>query len=129
MLCAIWYHLYNLKNVKNTHGGPLLLVKLQPATLLNVTLLHGWFSRFLNCKNGTKSRNRSQLYPEIHKVLPLILTKFQVFETSKSHLQNIHIQPVHFQANIHLLKVNNRNFRKRCEICSKLTIKTPERRQ
>ena len=29
MLCAIWYHLYNLKNVKNTHGGVLLLVKLQ----------------------------------------------------------------------------------------------------
>ena len=29
MLCAIWPHLYNLKNVKNTHGGVLLLVKLQ----------------------------------------------------------------------------------------------------
>ena len=29
-------------------------------------------------------------------------------------------------ANIHLFKVNNRNTR-RCEICSKLTIKTPER--
>ena len=29
MLCTIWYHLYNLKNVKNTHGGVLLLVKLQ----------------------------------------------------------------------------------------------------
>ena len=29
MQCAIWYHLYNLKNVKNTHGGVLLLVKLQ----------------------------------------------------------------------------------------------------
>ena len=27
--CAIWYHLYNLKNVKKTHGGVLLLVKLQ----------------------------------------------------------------------------------------------------
>ena len=27
---------------------------------------------------------------------------------------------------IHLLKVNNRNTRTRCEICSKLTIKTPE---
>ena len=26
MFCAIWYHLYNLKNVKNTHGGVLLLV-------------------------------------------------------------------------------------------------------
>ena len=21
MYCAIWYHLYNSKNVKNTHGG------------------------------------------------------------------------------------------------------------
>ena len=29
MFCATWYHLYNLKFVKNTHGGVLLLVKLQ----------------------------------------------------------------------------------------------------
>ena len=29
MLCAIWYHLHNLKNVKNIHGGLLLLGKLQ----------------------------------------------------------------------------------------------------
>ena len=29
MLCAIWYYLYNLKNVKNTQGVMLLLVKLQ----------------------------------------------------------------------------------------------------
>ena len=28
-----------------------------------------------------------------------------------------------------LVQSNNRNIRKRCEICSKLTIKTPERRQ
>ena len=27
-----------------------------------------------------------------------------------------------------MFKVNNRNTRTRCEICSKLTIKTPERR-
>ena len=32
-------------------------------------------------------------------------------------------------AGIYLLKVNNRNTRTRCEICSKLTIKTSERRQ
>ena len=33
-------------------------------------------------------------------------------------------------ANIYLInKVNNRNTRKSCELCSKLTIKTPERRQ
>ena len=29
MRCAIWYHLYNLKNMKNTHGEVLILVKLQ----------------------------------------------------------------------------------------------------
>ena len=29
MFFANWCHLYNLKNVKNTHGGELLLVKLQ----------------------------------------------------------------------------------------------------
>ena len=34
-----------------------------------------------------------------------------------------------FPANIYLFKVNNRSTRKRCEICLKLTIKTPVRRQ
>ena len=29
MLCAIWYHSCNFKNVKNTHGGALILVKVQ----------------------------------------------------------------------------------------------------
>ena len=33
-----------------------------------------------------------------------------------------------FPANIYLFKFNKRNTRKRCEICSKLTIKTPEQR-
>ena len=32
-------------------------------------------------------------------------------------------------ANIYLLKVNNRNTSKRCEICSNLSMKTSERRQ
>ena len=36
--------------MNNAHGGVSLLVKL-------VTLLHGCFSHFLNCTNGTKSRN------------------------------------------------------------------------
>ena len=44
MLCAIWEHLNNLKNVKNTQGGVLLLVK--PATLLKVTLLRVFFFTF-----------------------------------------------------------------------------------
>ena len=33
-----------------------------------------------------------------------------------------------FRAGDYMLKVNNRTTRTRCEICSKLTIKTPERR-
>ena len=45
ILCAIWYHLYNLKNMKSTHGGVILLLELQA--------LHGCFSRLLNCTNGT----------------------------------------------------------------------------
>ena len=61
MRCEIWYHLYNFKNVKNTHGGVLILVKLKPATLLKLILFHGCFSRFLNATNGTKSRNASHI--------------------------------------------------------------------
>ena len=36
ILYGIWYHLYNLKYVKNTHGGVQLLVKLQ-AKAVSVT--------------------------------------------------------------------------------------------
>ena len=32
-------------------------------------------------------------------------------------------------ANNYLFRVNNRNTRRKCEICSKLTKKTPEQRQ
>ena len=32
-------------------------------------------------------------------------------------------------ANIYLFKVNNRNTRKNCKICSKLTVKKPEEHQ
>ena len=47
--------------MENIHEGVLLLVKLQFATLLKVTLLHGCFSRFLNCANGTTWRKGSHL--------------------------------------------------------------------
>ena len=45
-ICAI------LKKVKNTHGGVLLLAKLQ----VKATLVNGCFPHFLNVTNGTKSR-------------------------------------------------------------------------
>ena len=79
MLCAIRYHLYNLKNVKNAHGGVLLSAKcrlMKPASLLKVTLLHECFSRFLNCTNGNKSWNAS-LYTSW--VLPFIKSISNVF--------------------------------------------------
>ena len=52
MLCAIWYHLYNLKNVKNIHGGMLLLVELQayftksnnpPCVFFTFLKLYKWY--------------------------------------------------------------------------------------
>ena len=51
----------------------------------------------------------------------------QIHLTNLSHVNNFlfHICP----ANIYLFKVNNRNNRKRWEIFSKLTMKTPKRRQ
>ena len=54
MPCTIWYHLHNLKNVKNTRERVLTL-------LLKVIFLHGCFTCFLNCTNVTKSRKASQI--------------------------------------------------------------------
>ena len=46
MFCVIWYRLYNLKNVKNTHGGVLLLVKLQAEAVSHMVqdITYGAFS-------------------------------------------------------------------------------------
>ena len=60
MRCAIWYYLYNLKNVKTTMEGCYGLA-CNFTTLLKVTLLHGCFSRFSNWTVGTKSRKTSLL--------------------------------------------------------------------
>ena len=42
--------------------------RLKLATLLKVTLLHGCFSRYLNCTNGTKSRKASHIF-KMHSIL------------------------------------------------------------
>ena len=69
MLWAIWYCLYNFKNVMNTQGGVLLLSKLQTeaCNFTKVTLLHGCFSRFLNCANGIKLGEASNMYVVLDK--------------------------------------------------------------
>ena len=60
MFCAIWNHLFKLKNAKNTHGGAILLVK---ASACNFTesITPSRFC-FLNCTNGNKLRKGSQIY-------------------------------------------------------------------
>ena len=40
----------------------------KPATLLKSALLYGCFSRFLNCTNGTKSRNATHSEAETSAV-------------------------------------------------------------
>ena len=53
--CAIWYHLYNLKKIKNTHrGGGGCYIYSNVADYGCITFLYRCFSRFLNCANGTK---------------------------------------------------------------------------
>ena len=50
------------------------------------------------------------------------------FIVSKPAFTHDHL-PKTIPVGIYLLKVNNRNIRTRCKICSKLTIKTPKRRR
>ena len=51
VLCAIWYHLYDLKNMKNIPGGVLLLIKLQ-ASGFTKSSIPPWviFTFFKLCK-------------------------------------------------------------------------------
>ena len=74
-LCAIWYHLYHLKNIKRT-------------TLLKITLLNGCFSRFLNCTNDTKSRKASHLIKVLGwwvTVINMNLRKINSFPIGPDH--------------------------------------------
>ena len=50
-------------------------------------------------------------------------------EDQKDISTRISANNVNIAAGIYLFKVNNENTRIRCEICSELTVKTPERRQ
>ena len=80
MLFAIWYHLYNLKTMKDTHGGVLFLVTLQ-AKACNFTksnILQRFFSHFLNCTNGAKSGKTYHISCWSRKIFANILHK--IFE-------------------------------------------------
>ena len=52
MRCAIWYYLYNLENVKNTHGGVLILLKASACNFTKINTPPWVFFTFLDifCK-------------------------------------------------------------------------------
>ena len=54
MVCAMWHHLYNFKNVKNTS------VDISKAAGFSAGF-QASASRFLNCTNGIKSCKASQV--------------------------------------------------------------------
>ena len=82
VLCAIWYHSYNFKNVKNTHGGVLLLVKLQ-ASACNFTKSNTppWlFFTFLKlCTRYQISQRTTNIYvlEKLFSQKPLLDARFQ----------------------------------------------------
>ena len=71
MLCDIWYHLYILECMENTHKEVLLSVKLQASALnfIKSNSPPGVFFTFLNCANGTKSRKASDMWTKYKSYL------------------------------------------------------------
>ena len=70
-------------------------------------------------------------FAQKQKTLVFHFTKLQMeiyLHTFLEHIQLTYFVPLVSFYNIYFFKVNNINTRKRCEICSKLTMKTPERR-
>ena len=64
------------------------------------------------------------LNTDIYEVNLRIQSEYRKIQTRKNSVFGLP-----YPANNYFFKVNNRSTRKRCEICPKLTIKTPLRRQ
>ena len=63
------------------------------------------------------------------KSLKLTKKKIMVLFIQYHAKREVYCERTVYPAGNYMFKVNNRNTKTRCEICSKLTIKTPERRQ
>ena len=46
---------------------------------------------------------------------------------NETQSQNVLIKKIYYPPNVNLFKIINKNLRKKCKICLKLTIKTPKR--
>ena len=78
-----------------------------------------WYNAFTNLWPWTSKCQLVNIHSNFISFFNTVKETKLIFSKSKEHL---------FPGNIYLFKDNNRNSRKRCEICLKLTIKTPERR-
>ena len=63
------------------------------------------------------------------KSLKLTKKKIMVLFIQYHDKREVYCERTVYPAGNYMFKVNNRNTKTRCEICSKFTIKTPERRQ
>ena len=125
MFCAIWYHFYNLKNVENSHGGVLLLVKLQKAYNFTKSNTPPWmFFMFFKLYKWYQIAQRIKPLR-----IPNVARKWSFdgrfpwkCEQVNSYKQICSKHPKEIPANTYLFKINNRNTKKICKICSKLTI-------
>ena len=98
-------------------------------------LLTKFYVEFMPSASDSFVRHQSAAFDHFrviftHNSLSRILLESRQYSKKLHERYNLStILTTPFPAGIYQLKVINRNIRKRCEICSKLTIKTPERRQ
>ena len=71
--------------------------------------------------------NLDKCYPSSQYVFAVHNAVSELIKVTNKHAHSKHCQTSMIPAGIYSLKVNNRNNRTGCEICSKLTVKTPER--
>ena len=110
----------------NRYSFPLAIIKIEKNLSFSVKILNGHV--FLNVKAYLTS---------IYKFLTLSILCRNIYCVTKTKINNLETFQSVFIAkigsshpvNIYLFKVDNRNTKKRCEICSKVTIKTPEQCQ
>ena len=88
-----------------------------------VIMLHMFRTSFLKNISGGLLLNVWSVEHSLFIVVKLLRFKYKRWRIFLKYLLLIH-----FPAGNYMFKVNNRNTRTRCEICSKLTIKAPERR-
>ena len=98
MLCPIWCHLYNLKKGKNTHGGVLLLVKLQiescnsidrntpPLVFLTCFKLYKWQQIAQSIANYVILQFMNSCFSSSSVNLQLVLKIFLLFKVCVSNV-------------------------------------------